>query len=236
MHFDKIEEFLDETLSYVKFVLDRYEIKLELKDHMMDKLDYYIESGHDGDEAERLTIKDMGDPKEIGVELNKQHNPIIGWIWRISRVAVILFIIINIFTVGSLGLISIFSTSEVSRIPKEDILYRINLDEKVQIDNRIIKITNIIYEKNGDMNIFYKDYEKSILGGGWSLGYLGTIKDDLGNEYRGYSGSSSGGIVTKSRKTIKDFSKDANTLIIDYDLYNRKYRIEIPLKTGEDNE
>ena len=98
MHFDKIEEFLDETLSYVKFVLDRYEIKLELKDHMMDKLDYYIESGHDGKEAEKLSLIDMGDPKERGVELNKQHNPIIGWIWRISRIAVILFIIINIFS------------------------------------------------------------------------------------------------------------------------------------------
>lgn len=232
----KIEEFLEETLSYVKFVLDRYEIRLELRDHMMDKFDYYMESGSDVEEAEKLTIKDMGDPKEIGVELNKQHNPIIGWIWRLSRIAVILFVVINIFTVGGIGLISIFSTSEVNRIAKEDIVYRIDLDEKVQIDNRVIKITNLIYEKNGDMNIFYKDYEKGFLGQGWSLGYLGTIKDDLGNEYKGYSGSSSNGIVSKARRTIREFSKDANTLIIDYDFYNRKYKIEIPLKTGEYNE
>ncbi len=133
MDFYKIEEFLDETVSYVKFVLDRYEIKLELKDHMMDKLEYYIDSGYDQEQAEGLTIKDMGDPKEIGVELNKQHNPIIGWIWRISRIAVVLFIIINIFTVGSLGLISIFSTTEVNRIPKEDIVYRIDLDGKYKL-------------------------------------------------------------------------------------------------------
>lgn len=236
MNLYKIEEFLDETVSYVKFVLDRYEIRLELRDHMMDKLDYYVGSGNDVEDAEKLTIKDMGDPKEIGVELNKQHNPIIGWIWKISQIAVIIFMIINIFTVGAIGLIPIFSTSEVNRIPKDDIVYRINLDEKVQIDNRVIKITNIIYEKNGDMNIFYKDYEKGFLGGGWSLGYLGTIKDDLGNEYKGYSGSSSAGMVSKSRRTIRKFSKDANTLIIDHDLYNRKFTIEIPLKTGEYNE
>ena len=101
MNFYKTEEFLEEIISYIKFVFDRDEIRLELKDHMMDKMEYYIESGYGGEEAEKLTIKDMGDPREIGVELDKQHNPVIGWIWRITHIAVVLLMIINIFTVGT---------------------------------------------------------------------------------------------------------------------------------------
>lgn len=235
MNFYKVEEFLEEIISYIKFVFDRDEIRLELKDHMMDKIEYYMESGYDGEEAEGLTIKDMGDPKEIGVELDKQHNPIIGWIWRITHIALILIMIVNIFILVPIGLLTIFSSNNIRSIPKEDIAYRIDLNEKVQIDNRVIKFTNLIYEKNGNMNIFYKAYEKGSLGSGWSGG-MGTVTDDLGTKYMGYSGSSSAGLITKARRTIKDFSQNANTLIINYDQYNRKYRIEIPLKTGEKNE
>ena len=234
INFYKTEEFLKEITSYIKFVFDRDDIRLELKNHMMDKIEDYMESGYDGEEAERLTIKDMGDPKEIGVELDKQHNPIIGWIWRITHIALVILIIINIFTVGFVGLITIFVPNKVRSIPKENIVYRIDINEKVQIDNRVIRFTNVIYEDNGNMNIFYKEYEKS-LRSGWSGG-MGTVTDDLGSEYKGYSGSSSGGLITKSKRTIKEFSKDASSLIINYDEYNRKYRVEIPLKTGEENE
>lgn len=48
MNFYKTEEFLEEIISYIKFVFDRDEIRLELKDHMMDKMEYYIESGYGG--------------------------------------------------------------------------------------------------------------------------------------------------------------------------------------------
>ena len=229
--FYKTEEFLEEITSYIKFVFDRDDIRSELKYHMMSKIEYYMESGYDDEEAERLTIKDMGDPKEIGLELDKQHNPIIGWIWRITHIALVLFMIVNVFIVVPIGLITILVPNKTRSIPKENIVYRIDLNEKVQIDNRVIKVTNLIYEDNGNMNIFYKDYEKG-LRSGWSGG-IGTVTDDLGTEYKGYSGSSSG---HKSKRTIREFSKDASTLIIDYNEYNRKYRIEIPLKIGEDNE
>lgn len=232
MDLHKTEEFLGDVVSYVRFKFDREEIKLELRDHILDAIDYYKDQGYELKEAEEKALEDMGDAKEIGIGLDRAHNFLLGWIWRISRIGVISLLIINIFIISSLILPSIFSTSGVKDIAKEDIVYQIDLDERVEIDNRVIEVTNVIYEKNGDMNIFYKNYEKGLFGG-WSLGNLGLIKDDLGNEYFSGGGYSSGGIITRSRRTIKDFSKDAKMLIIDYDAYNRKYRIEIPLKTGE---
>lgn len=124
----------------------------------------------------------MGDPREIGVELDKQHNPVIGWIWRITHIAVVLLMIINIFTVGQIILYTIFSTNKISLISKDNIVYRIDLDEKVQIDDRVIKFTNIIYKKDGKMNIFFRNYERRFHMGGWGFGDIGTIKDDLGNK------------------------------------------------------
>lgn len=236
MNFYKAQDFVDDIMSYVKFPFDREDISLEIKDHMIDKIEYYIEKGYDVEESEKLTIKDMGDPKKIGVELNKQHNPIIGWIWAISNTVVVLFIIINILLMVSIIFNYIISGNSVGIIPKENIEYRIDLDERVQIDDRVIRFTNIVYEKDGKLNIFYRDYEKGFRLGGWNFGSLGTIRDDLGNEYPGHSGLGGGGIVSKWIKTIDDFPEDANTLIIDYDMYNRKFKIEIPLKTGENNE
>ena len=115
-------------------------------------------------------------------------------------------------------------------------MYKIDIDEKVKIDDTVIHFTNVVYDKNGDMSIFYEYYDTRLLGAGWSIGSIGDIMDNLGNTYFSGSGYSSAGLKSKCRKTVRDFSQDADILIIDYDYYNRKYRVEIPLKVGDDNE
>lgn len=232
MSFYKAQDFVEEILSYVKFSFDRKEISLELNQHMVDKIEHYMEKGYDEKEAENLAINHMGDPKEIGVQLNKEHNPILGWIWAITNIGVRILITISIFILAINILIVIFNGSGVKGIAEENIVYRLDINERVEIDNRVIEFTNLIYEKNGDMNIFYKDYEKSLFGRSDSFDWIGHIKDDLGNEYGYKARSTSGGIVSKSRRVINDFSQDANYLIINYNEYNREYTVEIPLKIG----
>lgn len=237
MPFHKSEEFLKVVLSHIKFPFDRDDIKSELEDHILDKIDCYINQGYDEVEAENLALKDMGNPKEIGLELNKEHNFIIGWIWKLTSYAVIILIIINILPLIStfLGIIySIFSRNPIKNIPKDNIAYHIEVDEKVQIDDSVIKITDIIYEKDRQMNIVYHGYDKGFLED--SRTHLGTFKDDLGNEYFTGSGGSSAGYITKSIRRLKDFSQEASLLIIEYDYYNRYYRIEIPLEVGDHSE
>ncbi|SHE75122.1 hypothetical protein SAMN02745784_01670 [Tissierella praeacuta DSM 18095] len=124
MSFHKMDEFLKSVLSYIKFPFDREDIKLEMEAHILDKINYYMVQGYDEKKAEELAVKDMGDPKEIGIQLNKEHNPIIGWLWRITNIAVTIFIVINIFIIGSMTIVTIFSGNPVKEIPKEDIVYR----------------------------------------------------------------------------------------------------------------
>lgn len=230
------DRFLKEVLSCVKFPFDRNDIKLELECQISDKIDYYVLKGYDKETAESQAINDMGDAKEIGLKFNKQHNPFIGWLWKITNFLLVISVIINIYFVGIPLLMSLFTDNPIKDIPKSDIVYKIDLNEKVKIDDTVIHFTNIIYDKNGDMSIFYKYYDTRLWGRGWSVGYIGEISDNLGNSYQRISGHGGGGIVSKERCTVHDFSKEADTLIITYDNYNRKYKVEIPLKAGDKNE
>lgn len=232
----KKEKFLKEVLSYVKFSLDREDIKTELESHILEKVDYYIEQGYDKEKAEELSINDMGDAKEIGIELNKQHNPILGWIWYITNVMVGITIIFSVFVIGPLLVEPLFKANLINNIEKSNIVYKMNIDEKVNVDVTVIHFTNIIYEKNGDLSFFYEYYDTRMWGYGCSIGLIGEITDNLGNIYPYGPSEMQGGIKTKCMQTIKNFSKEADTLIISYDNYNRKYKVEIPLQVGDKNE
>jgi len=227
------EEFLREVLSHIRFSLDREDIRYELESHILDKKDDYIAEGYDPKEAEQMAVADMGDPVEIGVELNKQHNPIIGWLWMITNAMVVLFVVWHIFVLGSQLLRLLFQENLLNDIPKENIVYQIDVDEKVKIDDTVIHFTHVVYEKNGDLNIFFKHYDTRLWGTGWSLAGIGTIEDNLGNEYFEGGSYASGGIISNCRRIVRNFSEEADMLIISYDYYNRKYRVEIPLKAGD---
>lgn len=236
MPLTKLDKFLEDVLSYIKFPFVKDNIKFELESHILEKINYYIEQGYDSEKAEELSINDMGDPKEIGIQLNKEHNPFLGWLLRITNGMVVLFIILSaLFIIPILG-VSLFSKSPIKDIPKENIVYKIDIDEKVKIDDTVIRFTNVVYDKNGDMNIFYECYDTKFWARGWSSNSIGDIMDDLGNTYFAGSAYSGGGIKSKCSRTVRDFSKKADTLIINYDYYNRKYRVEIPLKVGDANE
>lgn len=162
------EKFLEEVISQVKFKHDRHEIKKELEVHILDKIEYYIEQGYDKDKAEELSVNDMGDAKIIGKELNKQHSPLIGWIWYISNILLVIAIAISSFLIGINVIYALFSINPINDFPKSEIVYKIDVDKKVKIDDRVIHFTNVIYDKNGDMNIFYKNYNTKLWGTGWS--------------------------------------------------------------------
>jgi hypothetical protein len=232
----KVKKFLNSIISYVKFPFDREDIKIELHNHILDRMDDYIEQGMDEETAEQLTLNDMGDAKEIGLALNKEHNPLIGWIWAITNAMVILFGLWVFFIAVFPILSGILPRNLVREIPKSDIEYKIDIDEKVRLDDRVIHFTDLVYEINGDMNLFYESYGTTLRELGWGIGTIGEISDNLGNTYIDGSGFNSGGIKTKSRRTIENFSNEADTLIITYDYFDRYYQVEVSLKEGEHNE
>lgn len=228
----KGNHFLKEVLSYVKFRRDREDIRAELEGHILDRMEEFMERGHDKEEAEQLSIEAMGDAKELGVELNKQHNPILGWIWLITNIIKVIIIVVFGY-IFIFGLVLMFPSSPIKEMPKEKIVYRIDIDEKVKIDDRVLRFTDLIYDKDGNMNVYYEYYYTKLWGIAWSFGYIGEISDDLGHTYYTGGGQLKSGIVSKGVWSVSEFSQEADTLIISYDRFNRAYRVEIDLKAGE---
>ena len=226
------ESYLKEVLSQVKFSFDHEFIEKELRSHLEERLEDYISEGYTPNEAEKMALENFGDPKEIGIALNKEHNPVIGWLLYVSNgllFVACLYLVFNL--VIPLGM-SLFGRDPSKTIPKDDILYSIEVNEKRKIDDRIITVEEIIYEKNGNLHIIYSDVDTRLWGGGWSFGNLGIITDDTGKDYFDGSGFSTGGIFSKSLWTIHDFPEESKMLNIEYDYYNRYYKFEIPLQAG----
>ena len=73
----------------IRFKPDREAVRNELREHMYDKIDDLRRLFPDMtfEEAQERAIRDMGDPNEIGKALAKIHKPLLGWLWRLSRVA-----------------------------------------------------------------------------------------------------------------------------------------------------
>ncbi|AFM01125.1 hypothetical protein Desde_2820 [Desulfitobacterium dehalogenans ATCC 51507] len=229
----KIDDFLRSVLSHVKFSFDKRAIHSELEGHLLDRIEEYLEQGYDEETAERLSVEGMGDPEEIGTELNKQHNPVIGWLWRLTHTAVVLLVAVNLFMIGIPLIDSLRVYDPAKDIPPTDIVYDLMVNEKVRLDDSVIKFTRIILKKNGELSIIYKYYDTRFWGTGWSFSGIGNISDNLGNDYWAGSGASNGGIVTRGIRTFENFDKTAEMLIISYENYNRSYRVEIPLKAGD---
>ena len=231
------KEFIDQVLSFVKFPFDKEKIRLELTAHIEDKEEFYITQGYDEDKAEDLSIQDMGDAMEIGYELNKEHNPFLGWLWVISNWIVVFFGFVCTIIVVLPLLFSIFQEDFSKRIPEANIAYKTDVYEKLKIDDRVIKFTEVIYTTDGDLNIYYEYYDTRHLRSGWSFDPIKNITDNLDNMYREYSGSQNSlGFKTIGVTTIEKFSDQATVIIIDYDQYNRSYHLEIPIKVGANNE
>ena len=89
-------EYTAQVLSRLRRVTakEREAIRAELDGHMEDRFEALRELGYDKREAEERTLAAMGDPAEVGRELNQQYT---GWGWvifgRIAKLATILMLL-----------------------------------------------------------------------------------------------------------------------------------------------
>ncbi len=70
-----MEEFIRNITDQIRCVRARELVAKELSDHILDQAEAYEEKGEEHNTAVRRAICEMGDPVEIGVELDRIHRP-----------------------------------------------------------------------------------------------------------------------------------------------------------------
>ena len=85
-------EYLEQIIKQISYVFDIPAIKKELSHHIDDLKEDLQNDGYSKEEAEKLAIEMMGDPIETGKQLNKVHNPFLGYMLMCARIVTICII------------------------------------------------------------------------------------------------------------------------------------------------
>lgn len=75
----KKEEYLHIVTDQIRCKKARPDVKTELEAHIMDQMEDYRNEGMKEQEAMERAILEMGDPVEVGVELDRIHRPKMSW-------------------------------------------------------------------------------------------------------------------------------------------------------------
>lgn len=237
MPLPKNSEFIKRVLSHVKFKYDHSDISRELEEHMEDMYEDFLSEGMEEEAAVKMTETCMGDPDEIGEAINKEHSPLLGWLWRVSQAVLVFFIILSIvpvFNTALMAVYTVFSDYSLAERPPEEIVCRVKRDDIVRLDDMYFKLEEVLLYTDNSAEIRYKTWYRPFSDSiRWSFSLGRCITDDIGNEYWNGSGGNSAGFITKNYELIENFSSEAKTLIIDYDYNGRKIYIEVPLREGD---
>lgn len=239
MYTPSSEAFLDSVLEKVVWKGEHAAIREELTAHLEDHIQALVEKGMALPEAEQEAIAAMGDPGELGRQLNRQHRPYLGWAVRLTGIAVkVLTCVVLLFAaVTALNWVgqnyrTLLGSAKIDAggVP---LVWEEEVGQQQTMDNRTVTLEKIAYTQQGDLLILGTSRLHGPYRHGWSYsGTFTSIRDEKDREYRVGSSFSGGGSF---QLTIQNFPSDTNHLTLVYDLYNRhmEFQLELPWKGGE---
>ena len=98
----RLDEYLDTVASQIRYTKIRGDITEELKNHILDQAEFYEAQGAFPEEAMERAVREMGDPVETGVSLDRIHRPQMNWGIVIGIGVISLFSIGIIFAANEL--------------------------------------------------------------------------------------------------------------------------------------
>lgn len=150
-------QYLYAVEKHVDYIFDRKKIVKELEDHIDDNIEELIHEGYTQEEAEVKAVEMMGNPHEVGKELNKLHNPWIGYLLMLSRIVVLMIIL----TILSTSIPYIKDTIKMlSPIVYENSEKIIKIDEDVYLSTHKLIIDNICTTNNGTYVLTYRCFRR----------------------------------------------------------------------------
>lgn len=246
MRFESWESYINAMLSQVKFRFDHKDIRAEYEEHMEDKLEFLMDCGMDEERAAREVLTEMGEPKSLGKALNEIHNPLLGWIWWVSRIAARYAVSVGIF------LVLYVAVTEISDVlPNSDykvlknygeVVCEYDIEKEFVIDDTTVFLEDVQLYDTNCVAIRYISRNKLFSRHPKNAFYFAerdkeTFFDEDGNIYQALNISLGNGRNIKKTLIIDNFSPDADYLIIDWNQHGRSIFAKVPMneeaKAGE---
>lgn len=118
----KIDSFLNEVCTHIRFKDSHKEVKIELSDHIHDIFEELVEGNMNEDEAIDESIRRIGDSFDIGSRLNRVHHGKPDWI---TLILTVIFMNIGIFTMFLIKNSSLEANFDYSSLFQRSIGYSI---------------------------------------------------------------------------------------------------------------
>lgn len=115
MNRDHVDRFCSRVCAHVRFSPDHAAITAELTAHLEDHAAALEARGFPSDVAVQQAVDAMGDPEEIGKELDKSHSPFLGWFQIWFRAAVWTLLLLSILTAAY----SLLHSTSSLRLPSQ---------------------------------------------------------------------------------------------------------------------
>lgn len=172
------QEYINQVRKEVHFVFDREVIENELQNHLEDSICDLMEEGISREEAEAQAVAQMGDPVEVGKQLNKEHHPVLGYMWMLSNILLIVILPFSALAIGS-GLWGSFQMLTPAKVEASVEMYPIKID--FEIPTHRVKLDNICVDDYGQYRLTYRAWRKlSYSRAGWSSD-LFYLENDSGS-------------------------------------------------------
>lgn len=215
------KEYLRIVRKQIQFIFDRDEIEKELNQHLQDSILDLMEEGLTREEAELQAVAQMGDPMEVGKQLNQQHHPFLGYLLKASEATIYLLIVPTLLMLIYFGYNAI---QLVTPTVVENSVEVIPLNLEVDIPTHDMKIDNICLSEDGKYYITFRlwnnfEYSRA----GWSTSF--HLENSEGR-YADHDGYHSNGILGSNGYMSFTWPDDDLLYLISRD----GKRIEIDLK------
>lgn len=75
----KTDEYLNALTDQIRYKKARSAVSDEIRSHIEDQTEAFIHEGIEEENAEKMAVKEMGDPIEAGIALDRIHRPQMAW-------------------------------------------------------------------------------------------------------------------------------------------------------------
>ena len=212
-------------------------VRAEIDGHIEDHMAYLLDLGYDEQLAEARTMAAMGDPEEVGRELNKQYPLFWLVVSRVITVVMVLVILTGLLSGSSLMHRAAKNiearTSPAGNISghSEERCYQ-ELDIRLEIGSDMLYFFGTAIDQQDDVRVYWVKYDRSIFGvaGNWGV----TYENEAGEDLLVGGGSSTGSGVSYHRDRLYDTIPEGTPYVTAVvERYGERHEVQIPLKWEE---